>query len=180
MSNGGAAVARWAYRATRVFSVPPRRPVAGGDSVLHKRTVSHHLPCQPAFAPLHLANPRATSPWWLVARQLSSAAEPLLRWEPQGEASETEAIGLRSEVVGAMHAVGAQAPSGVQAAATPLILSGRDVWLSCHTGSGKTLAYLAPIFSALRQVCCCSLRPLSLDRSAHLPVRVRHIVARGG
>jgi hypothetical protein len=58
---------------------------------------------------------------------------------------------LRPEVTEALAAVGAGAPTSIQAAAAPVILSGSDAWLACETGSGKTLAYLAPLFSLLRQ-----------------------------
>lgn len=42
------------------------------------------------------------------------------------------------------------APTEVQAAAWPLVLSGRDVIAVASTGSGKTLAFLLPLFMRLR------------------------------
>lgn len=41
------------------------------------------------------------------------------------------------------------APTPVQAAAIPAILSGRDVWASAQTGSGKTAAFVLPLLQRL-------------------------------
>lgn len=41
------------------------------------------------------------------------------------------------------------APTPIQAAALPVLLSGKDAYLHAETGTGKTLAYLLPIFCRL-------------------------------
>lgn len=42
-----------------------------------------------------------------------------------------------------------EAPTPIQFAALPVLLSGRDAYLHAETGTGKTLAYLLPIFCRL-------------------------------
>ncbi|CAK9214746.1 unnamed protein product [Sphagnum troendelagicum] len=46
--------------------------------------------------------------------------------------------------------MGFSAPTLIQQAAIPLILSGRDVLVNAGTGTGKTMVYLAPIIHALQ------------------------------
>ncbi|KAJ7545051.1 hypothetical protein O6H91_09G104500 [Diphasiastrum complanatum] len=46
--------------------------------------------------------------------------------------------------------LGFKAPTHVQQAAIPSILSGRDVLVNAETGTGKTIVYLAPILSDLQ------------------------------
>lgn len=46
--------------------------------------------------------------------------------------------------------MGFRAPTLIQQAAIPLILSGRDVLVNAGTGTGKTMVYLAPIIHALQ------------------------------
>ena len=52
--------------------------------------------------------------------------------------------GFDAEVLRALRARGFESPTAVQAAALPVVLSGRDVLACAPTGSGKTLAYLLP------------------------------------
>ncbi len=54
------------------------------------------------------------------------------------------ALGLSAALVQAVTARGFAAPTPVQAATIPAILSGRDVWASARTGSGKTAAFVLP------------------------------------
>ena len=40
-------------------------------------------------------------------------------------------------------------PTPIQMVATPVVLAGKDVYISSETGTGKTLAYLLPLLSRL-------------------------------
>lgn len=55
------------------------------------------------------------------------------------------ALGLGTELTGALAAAGILEPTSVQAGVIPELLAGRDGVLRSPTGSGKTLAYLLPL-----------------------------------
>jgi len=58
-------------------------------------------------------------------------------------------LGVEPRVVEALEAMGAPAPTAVQAAAIPGLLAGRDTLVHAPTGSGKTLTYLVPLMSQI-------------------------------
>jgi len=60
-------------------------------------------------------------------------------------------VGLDQSLVNCLLGMGFEAPTGIQRAAVPLILSGKDVLAQSPTGSGKTVAYLSPIAQMLKQ-----------------------------
>src|SRR3982751_4219644 len=53
-------------------------------------------------------------------------------------------LGLSADLLKAIDRLGFEQPSPIQAAAIPLLLSGRDVVGQSQTGSGKTAAFAAP------------------------------------
>ncbi|OYX30004.1 MAG: RNA helicase [Hydrogenophilales bacterium 32-62-9] len=73
------------------------------------------------------------------------------------------ALGLVPALTRAVAELGFAAPTAIQAAAIPAVLSGRDVLATAHTGSGKTAAFALPLLQGL------------LPDSAH-PRRVRALV----
>ncbi len=60
-----------------------------------------------------------------------------------------EALGLRAELLRAVHAADFHTPTPVQAAVIAAILAGRDVRARAHTGSGKTAAFGLPLLQRL-------------------------------
>ena len=54
--------------------------------------------------------------------------------------------GITEELISALKKQGITAPTEVQEAAVPVILSGKNAIVRAETGSGKTLAYLLPVF----------------------------------
>lgn len=58
-------------------------------------------------------------------------------------------LGLSAPLLRALAEVGYDAPTPVQTAAIPAILSGSDLWASAQTGSGKTAAFLLPLLERL-------------------------------
>jgi ATP-dependent RNA helicase DeaD len=58
-------------------------------------------------------------------------------------------LGLRTELLTELTALGYEEPTPVQAAAIPLLLMGRDVLGQAATGTGKTAAFALPLLSAL-------------------------------
>ena len=55
------------------------------------------------------------------------------------------ALGLSPQLIRALEQINYAAPTAIQTAAIPAILSGRDVWACAHTGSGKTAAFALPL-----------------------------------
>ena len=53
-------------------------------------------------------------------------------------------LGLKSDILKAVKSAGFTAPSPIQAAAMPVVLSGRDIVGQAHTGTGKTAAFGLP------------------------------------
>ncbi len=62
-----------------------------------------------------------------------------------------EDLGLRAEILRALHAKNYDTPTPVQAQAIPLVLNGHDVRVSAQTGTGKTAAFSLPILHKLSQ-----------------------------
>ena len=60
--------------------------------------------------------------------------------------------GLSSMTLEAIHEMGFQTPTPVQATTIPLFLSHKDVCVQATTGSGKTLAFVIPIFEMLQKL----------------------------
>jgi len=59
------------------------------------------------------------------------------------------ALGLPPELLAALAKQWITEPTPIQRAALPVLLAGRDAYLSAPTGTGKTLAYLLPLFSRI-------------------------------
>lgn len=58
-------------------------------------------------------------------------------------------LGLPPELLSALARQKITEPTAIQVAALPLLLAGKDAYLSAPTGTGKTLAYLLPVFCHL-------------------------------
>lgn len=63
-----------------------------------------------------------------------------------------EDLGLSDEVLAAVHDLGYEIPTPVQAETIPHVLAGRDVLAAAQTGTGKTAAFLLPTMSQLGRV----------------------------
>jgi len=59
------------------------------------------------------------------------------------------AMGLCGPLARAVHELGYDGPTPVQAAVIPAVLRGDDLWASAHTGSGKTAAFVLPLLELL-------------------------------
>jgi ATP-dependent RNA helicase DeaD len=86
-------------------------------------------------------------------------------------------------------------PTAIQAEAIPVLLAGKDTYISSETGTGKTLAYLLPLFSridpALRTLQALVIVPthelamqiqqqaISLEQHAGLGIRTQVLVGSG-
>ncbi|XP_026381772.1 DEAD-box ATP-dependent RNA helicase 22-like isoform X1 [Papaver somniferum] len=58
-------------------------------------------------------------------------------------------LGVSEQLSNALHSIGLQKPSLIQAACIPSIHSGNDVVVAAETGSGKTHGYLVPLINNL-------------------------------
>ncbi|MFU8896244.1 MAG: DEAD/DEAH box helicase [Gammaproteobacteria bacterium] len=58
-------------------------------------------------------------------------------------------LGLSTQVLAAIAAVGYEAPSPIQAATIPVLLAGRDMLGQAQTGTGKTAAFALPMLSRI-------------------------------
>lgn len=67
--------------------------------------------------------------------------------DPSAAQGPWAALGLDPRVTVRLEEQNIDAPSEVQVAAIPTILSGANTAVQCYTGSGKTLAYLLPILA---------------------------------
>ncbi len=83
-------------------------------------------------------------------------SEPILEVPPDSPADNSQEIpvtfadlGLSEAVLAGVGKAGYVKPTGIQAQAIPMILTGRDVIGSSQTGSGKTAAFALPILSML-------------------------------
>src|SRR5579875_876230 len=59
-------------------------------------------------------------------------------------------LGLRTELIKALDALGYEEPTPIQAEAIPVVLSGRDLVGQAATGTGKTAAFALPLLQRLR------------------------------
>jgi len=59
------------------------------------------------------------------------------------------ALGISSAWVDALTAEGIDKPTPIQHQAIPVVMEGRDTYISSETGTGKTLAYLLPLLERL-------------------------------
>lgn len=59
-------------------------------------------------------------------------------------------LGLKKEILKAVKDAGFTAPSPIQAAAIPVVLSGRDMVGQAHTGTGKTAAFGLPALNNMK------------------------------
>ena len=57
-----------------------------------------------------------------------------------------ERLGLVPELIEGLKAEGLTRPTPIQEKAIPVLLQGKDAYVSSATGTGKTLAYLIPLF----------------------------------
>lgn len=62
-----------------------------------------------------------------------------------------ENLGLRPDLVSALHEQGFSAPTEIQARAIPTILNGKDLIGLSQTGTGKTLAFSLPILQKVNE-----------------------------
>ena len=81
-----------------------------------------------------------------------------------------ESLGLSADLVQMVAEEGYEEPTPVQAAAIPLVFTGRDVLAAAQTGTGKTAAFVLPILDRLRHHANTSFSP------ARHPVRVLVLV----
>ena len=58
-------------------------------------------------------------------------------------------LGLSEPVLKALHDVGYESPSPIQAATIPQLLAGTDVLGQAQTGTGKTAAFALPVLSRI-------------------------------
>ncbi|WP_422879950.1 DEAD/DEAH box helicase [Microbacterium protaetiae] len=58
-------------------------------------------------------------------------------------------LGVTGPVLAAVHDLGYETPSAIQAATIPLLLEGRDVLGTAQTGTGKTAAFALPVLERL-------------------------------
>ena len=82
---------------------------------------------------------------------------------PEAPAVTFSDLGLAENVLRGVTDAGYERPTGIQAQAIPVILSGRDVIGSSQTGSGKTAAFALPILSRLAEpgkIRCLILEPV--------------------
>ncbi len=90
-------------------------------------------------------------------------------------------LGLSDPLARAVADLGYKAPTPVQLAAIPAILSGVDVWASAQTGSGKTAAFILPIVQRLEASPLKShrqIRALVLVPTRELAVQIGQAIGR--
>ena len=63
-------------------------------------------------------------------------------------------LGIRAELVQAVTTLGWSAPTGVQQAVIPALLSREDLLVSAQTGTGKSGSFLLPLLQQLDGVAC--------------------------
>jgi ATP-dependent RNA helicase RhlE len=90
---------------------------------------------------------------YVLASFLASRVEPAVipRYTAAMSTGSFEALGLHAPLVRAVEAAGFAAPTPIQLAAIPAMLSGRDVLARAQTGSGKTAAFGLPLLQRFAQ-----------------------------
>lgn len=63
------------------------------------------------------------------------------------DSSEFASLGLRPELVASLAELGYEAPTPIQQAAIPEMLTGKDLLCQAATGTGKTAAFALPMLS---------------------------------
>jgi len=91
---------------------------------------------------------------------------------PQATATLFSELQLGEPLLRALREVGYEAPSPIQAATIPLLLSNRDVLGQAQTGTGKTAAFALPILSRLLRVAAGSPQALVLAPTRELAIQV--------
>ncbi|MCW8376006.1 DEAD/DEAH box helicase [Streptomyces justiciae] len=95
-----------------------------------------------------------------TGRSSAGASQPVAPGLPPAESF--DALGLPSELVAAMTALGVTEPFPIQAATLPGALAGRDVLGRARTGSGKTLAFGLALLVRTAGLRADAKRPLAL------------------
>ena len=63
-----------------------------------------------------------------------------------------EDLGLRKELLSALHTLGYEEPTPIQRETIPLMIDGRDLIGQAATGTGKTAAFALPILQRLHKI----------------------------
>jgi ATP-dependent RNA helicase RhlE len=111
-----------------------------------------------------------------------SFADQLRIYERRTIISTFDSLGLRPQLLRAVHDLGFTEPTPVQSAAIPPALAGRDVLGSAATGSGKSAAFGLPLVQALmdlprgttRALILAPTRELAAQITAHLTAFAKH------
>jgi ATP-dependent RNA helicase DeaD len=93
--------------------------------------------------------------------------------------SSFDSLGLSADIISALDELGYEAPTPIQTAAVPLLLSGRDVLGSAATGTGKTAAFVLPMIERL-EAKRAGVQGLILAPTRELAVQVAEAVHRYG
>src|SRR4051812_36985457 len=70
--------------------------------------------------------------------------------EPAPVEASFESFGLSEPILAGVIAAGYKTPTPIQAAAIPVVLSGKDLIAQARTGTGKTAAFGLPAMSRLK------------------------------
>ena len=111
-----------------------------------------------------------------------SFADQLRIFERRTIISTFDSLGLRPQLLRAVHDLGFTEPTPVQSAAIPPALAGRDVLGSAATGSGKSAAFGLPLVQMLmdlprgttRALILAPTRELAAQITAHLTAFAKH------
>ncbi|MCU1501927.1 MAG: box helicase, partial [Ilumatobacteraceae bacterium] len=96
--------------------------------------------------------------------------------QPAGFAS----LGLRTELIDALTALGYEEPTPIQAEAIPLMLQGVDLLGQAATGTGKTAAFALPILEQITAKATKEPSALILVPTRELAIQVAEAVWRYG
>jgi len=109
-------------------------------------------------------------------------ADQLRIFERRTIISPFDSLGLRPQLLRAVHDLGFTEPTPVQSAAIPPVLAGRDILGSAATGSGKSAAFGLPLVQLLmdlprgttRALILAPTRELAAQITAHLTAFAKH------